>query len=509
MSTATRVIKNTGYLYAKMGITMFISLYTTRLILNSLGASDFGIFNIVGGAINMLGFLNAAMAGATQRFISIAQGEQDLEKQKKVFNVGFTLHFGLSIIVGLSLIIIGIFFFQGILNIPSNRIFAAQIIYGSLIVSTIFTIMTAPYDAVMNAHENMKYYAIIGILEALLKLSIAIIVVYTTSDKLIIYGILMAFIPIVTLSIMCIYCNRNYSECIISPQKYWNNSILKGMSVYAGWSFIDAMTSIVASNGLSIILNHFWGTILNAAQGIANQVGGQLTLFSQNMMKALTPVIMKNEGAGNRNFMLKIAVLGCKYSFALLAFFAIPFIIETPYILKLWLKNVPEWAILFCRLQLIRSMFEQMTINLWSAIAAQGNIKRFYACKSILNFSPLLLCAIGFNYGLPPYWLYIFWIICWGILNGLVIIYFAKKQCQLSIKEYMNVVIKPSIVFSLLVSSFGIIPSIFLSESFTRLIITIIICATIFIFTFWISSNKNEKIAITNILIRIFSKIHK
>ena len=173
-STATRVIKNTGYLYAKMGITMFISLYTTRLILNSLGASDFGIFNIVGGAIAMLGFLNGAMASATQRFMSYSEGEGNKEKQKSIFNVSLVLHFGIAFIVGIVLLIAGYFFFNGILNIPVDRIFAAKVVYASLIVSTMFTVMTVPYDAAMNAHENMKYYAIVGILESFLKLAVAL-----------------------------------------------------------------------------------------------------------------------------------------------------------------------------------------------------------------------------------------------------------------------------------------------------------------------------------------------
>lgn len=506
MSTANRIIKNTGFLYFKMGITIFISLYSTRLILNSLGASDFGIFNIVGGAISMLGFLNASLAGATQRFMSIAQGEENVLKQKQIFNVSLVLHFILSIIVGISLCIIGYFFFNGVLNIPLERITAAKIIYASLIISTIFSIMTAPYDAVMNAHENMKYYAYIGIIESVIKLLIAIITVYTQSDKLITYGILMATIPIITLSFMRIYCHRKYIECNISIKRYWNKSLIKKMSNYAGWSFIDAMTGIVANNGLSIVLNHFWGTMLNAAQGIANQVGGQLSLFSQNMMKAVTPVIMKNEGAGNRYFMLEVATIGCKYSFLLLAFFALPFILETEFVLKLWLKEVPDWAILFCRLQLIRCLFEQMTINLWSAIAAQGNIKSFYSCKSILNFSPLILSIIGFSYNLAPYWLYIFWIICWGILNGIVIIYFAKKQCNLSIKTYIHTVSNPCIILSIAVLCIGIIPSIFLSESFFRLLFTIILCSFTFIITFWLSLNRKEKATIQELYNKTLKK---
>lgn len=229
MSTVNRVIKNTGFLYAKMGITMFISLYTTRLILNSLGASDFGIFNIVGGAIAMLGFLNAAMSSATQRFMSYSEGEGNKKKQKSIFNVSYILHLGISLIAGITLLIAGYFFFNGILNIPQDRIFAAKIVYGSLIISTMFTIMTVPYDATMNAHENMKYYAIVGVLESLLKLIVAFICIYTTFDKLIIYGILMSCIPLITLSIMRIYCHKHYEECIISPRKYWERGLTKEM----------------------------------------------------------------------------------------------------------------------------------------------------------------------------------------------------------------------------------------------------------------------------------------
>lgn len=213
--TANRVLKNTCYLYARMGITMFISLYTTRIILNTLGVSDFGIFNIVGGAIGMLGFLNAAMADATQRFMSYSEGERNKEKQKNIFNVSFILHFILAIIVGFTLIIAGHFFFNGIFNIPAEKEFAAKVIYGSLIISTIFTIMTVPYNAVMNAHENMKYYAVMGLIEAPLKLLVAIVCMYTSSDKLIIYGVLTACIPLIMLTI-CAYIATNIMKNVLS-----------------------------------------------------------------------------------------------------------------------------------------------------------------------------------------------------------------------------------------------------------------------------------------------------
>lgn len=338
-SVANRVIKNTGFLYAKMGITMFISLYTTRLILNSLGASDFGIFNIVGGAIAMLGFLNAAMASATQRFMSYSEGEGDKEKQKSIFNVSFILHLGISFVVGIALLIAGYFFFNGILNIPPDRVFAAKIVYGSLIVSTMFTVMTVPYDAAMNAHENMKYYAIVGIFESLLKLAVAFACVYTSSDKLIVYGSLMACVPLITLSIMRIYCHRHYEECIIAPRKYWQKDLMKKMTSFAGWNFFSSSVTMISGYGQGIILNNFFGTVLNAAQGIALQINGQLQVLSSNMLKAVNPILGKSVGAHNTELLIKSTILGAKYAAALYSLVAIPLFIKAPYILEIWLKN--------------------------------------------------------------------------------------------------------------------------------------------------------------------------
>ena len=219
MSVANRVIKNTGFLYAKMGITMFISLYTTRLILNALGAEDFGIFNIVAGVIAMLGFLNTSMASATQRFMSYSEGEGDSVKQMSIFNVSLTLHMAIALIVAIVLLISGYFFFNVVLNIPEERINSAHIIYYFMIASTVFTIMGVPYEAVLNAHENMLYFSIVGVIESFLKLAAAFVVVYTLSDKLIIYGALTAGITLVSTLIMRGYCHKNYQECVIQSYK--------------------------------------------------------------------------------------------------------------------------------------------------------------------------------------------------------------------------------------------------------------------------------------------------
>lgn len=492
MSTANRIIKNTGFLYAKMGITMFISLYTTRLILSSLGASDFGIFNIVGGAIAMLGFLNAAMASATQRFMSYSEGEGDKKKQKSIFNVSFILHLVISFVVGIALWIAGYFFFNGILNIPSNRIFAAKVVYGSLIVSTMFTVMTVPYDAAMNAHENMKYYAIVGVFESLLKLAVAFACVYTTFDKLIVYGSLMACIPLITLSIMRIYCHKHYEECIIAPRKYWQKDLMKEMTSFAGWNFIGALSGIVSQYGLSLVLNHFWGTLLNAAQGIANQISGQLMTFSNTMLKALNPVIVKSKGSHNDALMIKASLLGCKYAYLMLVFFVIPFVLETSFVLNIWLKNVPEWAVLFCQLQLLRSVLEQLTISIGAIISAQGRIKNISIWKSLLGIQPVIFTAIFFYFKYPPYVMYIIWIICGGVLGAIISLYYAHKQCGLKYNDYFNIVFYPCLFPTIITISIGYLPQLIFDPSFFRLCLTILFTSASFIISNWKLLTKEE-----------------
>lgn len=458
MSTASRVAKNTGYLYAKMGITVFISLYTTRLVLNSLGDVDFGIFNIVGGAIAMLGFFNAAMAGATQRFMSFTEGEGNKEKQKQIFNISIVLHAAISILVGVVLLLAGYFFFHGILNIPPNRQFAAQVVYGSLIVSTMFTVMSVPYDAMLNAHENMRYYAIVGIIESLLKLAVAFAVVYTVSDKLIVYGMLMAAIPFITLTIMRVYCHRRYEECIWAPRCYFNRALMREMTGFAGWHFLSTSSALLGNYGNSIILNHFYGVRLNAAMGVANQLHSQLMVLSTNLIKALNPVIVKNEGAHNREKMLEISLIGCKVSFFLLALVGIPFIIEAPTILKWWLKDIPEWTIVFLRCCIIRALIEQLFITLNTTISAQGNIKGTSFWNVVLYITPLFTLWLLFHYNYPPYWLYINAILFMAIGTGIVRLYYVRKFCGLSIMHFFCDVILRSLILLGLVLTISYLP---------------------------------------------------
>lgn len=447
--TANRVIKNTGYLYAKMAITMFVSLYTTRLILNSLGASDFGIYNIVGGAIAMLGFLSATMASATQRFMSFTEGQGDIKKKKSIFNISLTIHFFTALIVGVLLIIAGFLFFDGILNIPATRIKAAEVVYCSLILSTMFTIMSVPYDAVLNSHENMLYYSIVGIVESILKLMVAFVCVYTSNDKLIIYGMLMACIPFITLSVMRIYCHRNYDECIIKPRAYWDKQTFREMVGFAGWNMGGTMVIMLSSYGQGIILNSFFGTILNAAQGIASQLNGQMQALSSNVLKALNPILGKSAGAGNSSLLIKSTCLGAKYSTLIYLLFALPMFVECPYILKLWLKNIPDWCLIFVRLQIIKSFIEMQFGTLPGCISATGRIKKYTICSTVSNFFQLPFIYWSFKFGLPPYYIYIVSIVFGNLIVYAFAFHFVRQYVGMKISYYLIKVTFPILVLTM------------------------------------------------------------
>lgn len=508
MSTAKRVIKNTGFLYAKMGITMFISLYTTRLVLNALGASDFGIFNIVGGAIAMLGFLNAAMAGATVRFMSYTEGEGNKEKQKQIFNISFVLHLGIGLILGLILLIVGYFFFNGILNIAPERIFAAKVVYGCLIVSTMFTVMTVPYDAVLNARENMLYYSIVGIIESIFKLIIALIIVYYIGDKLILYGILMAIIPLVTMFIMRVYCHYNYEECTISIKKYWNRGLMKEMTGFAGWNLLGSGTSMASQYGQGILMNHFFGTAVNASQGIANQISGQLGVFSAVLMKALNPVITKQEGAGNNELMKMAVFTGSKFIFYLRLVLYVPFIILMEEIFTLWLNNVPPYAIIFGRLLLIRDLLEHPFEPFNIAIYAKGKIRKFQLIGSIFNIIPILLGLILFILKYGPEYIYLSFILTM-FLKALISLIFYIKKSESNFKEIFINVLKPMLIVGIFSFMLPLLVYMNVEDKILKIVFTLIISITsFFILVFYWGLRKDEKLKIKEMVKKLKYKLN-
>ena len=508
-TTANRIVKNTGFLYVRMGITMFISLWTTRIILNALGESDFGIFTIVGGAIGMFGFINGALSGSTQRFLSYAEGEGKEEAKASIFNISIILHAFIGLITVMLLIVLGLIFFNGVLNIPSHRMGAAKIIYASVIISSFIHMVSVPYEALLNAHENMRYYAKVGILESILKLVIAYICVYTVYDRLIVYGVLMAFLPLIMLGIVAFYCSRHYRESRLQLLKRYDKVLYKNMTSFMGWSVVSTASSMFTMHGMSVLLNIFGGVVVNTAHGIANQLSAQLLSFSNGMLKALNPVIVKSKGAGDNDRMLRAALTGNKLSFCLFAVFAIPFFVETPYILNLWLKFVPEWSVLFVCFLIVKILLEQTMVTYGTCIMATGNIKVYTLSSSIIWILPLVLGYIFYSTGAPIYTIYVLLIIT-VIMRIANTLYFCKRQCDLNIIASLKSLFAPCVIIACVVYGLLAAISMAFNYSFARLVFIVIVGAVCFsLLSYRALLNGEERLCLKGVAYKIKNRMSR
>lgn len=377
MSPENKIVFNTAILYGRMLVTIGISLYATRLILNNLGANDYGLYNVVGGIVAMLSFLNAAMTISTQRYLSFNMGTGDRIKIKRVLGNSMLIH----IVLGLLLVIIfeslGTYFIETKLNIEPERIYAAKMIFHFTVISGFVSIASVPYDAVVNAHENMVFVASVNILESVFKLAVAVLLTYVWQDKLVVYGLLTMAVTILVCTIKQVYCYKRYSECSVNILKVYDLNLIREMSSFAGWNLFGVICGLSRSQGIAVLLNLFFSTIVNAAYSIANQVNSQMSFLSMTMMKTVRPQMMKSEGAGDRQRMLRLSVFAGKFSFYLNAIVSIPMFIAMPQVLAFWLGQVPEYTVVFCRYMLILNLAQQFSMGIMAATQAVGNIKRY------------------------------------------------------------------------------------------------------------------------------------
>lgn len=434
MTSANRVIVNTAISYGRMILTVGVSLYSTRLILEALGSTDFGIFQLVGGVVAMLAFLKNTMATSTQRFLSFFQGKNETQNQKSVFFNSLILHIIVGILIILVLASCESLLFEKFLNIPDDRIYAAKIVYRTVLASLFFSMVNVPFMGSLVAHENLLFVAIVNILEALMKLAIALVLISLSSNKLIIYGCLMAALGFVTLIMYMIYCFKRYEECTVQNIRL-DKARLKELSSFAGWNLFGSLCSLGRNQGLAILLNLFFGAVLNAAYGIANQLASQMNLFSVTMLRALNPQIMKSEGANNRERMLRLSMIASKFGFLLAAIVAVPAIFEMTSILSFWLKEVPEYTVIFTQLILISLLINQMTIGLQSALQATGRIKLYQIVVGGLILLTLPVAYLFLEMGYPPYSVFISYMI-FETLAVVLRMLIAKKIAHLSLTEY-------------------------------------------------------------------------
>lgn len=501
MGSSSRVAKNTIYLYFKSMVTMIVMLFVTRIVLHALGVVDYGIYNVVAGSIAILGFFRNSLAVTMQRFLNHYQGEDNFERQKQVFNIGVVFHWAVAFVLVLFFIVLGYFLFNGILNIPFERINAAKIVYLCLIVNTFLTVITAPYDATITAHENMLFYSIVGIAESILKLAVALIIVSASGDKLILYAILMMAVPLIETAVMRIYCKVNYLECTFHPKREWNNELAGEMKKFAGWTLVGASTNVISNHGANLALNHFFGAAINAVVGIASQIQGVLAVLLNGLIKSLTPVIFKTEGKGNIRNMLRISLLGCKYSTLLFSFLAVPVFLYTPLLLRIWLKDVPEWTVLFVRLQLVRAFVEQLGASMVNSLNATGQIRKLNILSCFYNLLPIVILVIFYSLGFSPLWHYIVLISVMAMGQNLTVFFLCRRYCDFRFSEYFKIVFGPCVLSVVMASLFSSISFLVINEVL-GLITCVAVSSLSFIVILWYLMPLDEKTIILSILKR-------
>lgn len=507
-SKVNTIFTNTAYLYGNTVLSMFVSLLSTRLILNALGKEDFGIFCIVGGAIALLGFINGGMAGATQRFINYAEGAGLKENKTKIFNASVSIHLGISFLSFIALEIAFFIFFNGVLNVPLDRIYAAKWIYQFTVLSTILTIQTTPYNALINAHEDLKYYSVVGFILTFIKLVIAILITYIDTDKLIFYGILTTISCLLNIIIVRAFCHTHYGECIFNPRKYFDINVAKEMFSYAGYAFLTTITSAFSVYGGNLVINNFFGTSINAAQGVASQISGQLMVFPNNLLMAINPIIGKSAGNKDYKAMIKYALTSSKLSFLILLFFAIPFILETDWIMAIWLKEVPDWAVIFCQLEVIRRLLDQLLVGLRNAINADGHIGHYSKVQSILYILPLPITFVLFYCGFQPVWLYISWILCLNIFACYNVIQQAHHYCHLHKRDFFISLVGRCIIVTGIMFIIGYLPQCFIKPSLWRVILVGTLTSLSFFVSVWyLALTSTEKLVAVRAIQLIKNKI--
>lgn len=372
-----RIAKNTGLLYIRTLLTMFVSLYTSRVVLNTLGVEDFGIYNVVGGIVVMFSFLNSAMSSATQRYFSFELGQGNTDQLKKLFSITVNIHFLIAIVITLLAETIGLWFLNTKLNIPADKMYEANWVFQFSIATFFLTVISVPYNAAIISHERMGVYAYVSIFEVLAKLGVVYILVLTQSERLIWYASMLFAVALFVRIFYGIYCKRNFTECTYEWIKDKKKSI--ELMHYAGWNLFGNLAAVGFTQGLNMLLNIFFGPVVNAANGIANQVNGAITSFIGNFQVALNPQIVKSYASDNKEYMQKLIFQGSRFSFYLLLLLTLPVIYQTEYILTLWLKTVPEYAVIFTQLILVNALINSLSGTLMTATQATGRIKAYQA----------------------------------------------------------------------------------------------------------------------------------
>ena len=441
-----RIAKNTLFLYLRMFVMMLTALFTSRIVLDVLGAADYGLNNIIGGVVVLFSFLNSALLSATQRFLNFHLGRQDYKQTNVVFCMSMNTYILLSIVVVVLGETIGLWFVNTQLNIPSERMYAAQWVYQFTLIQFVINLLRVPYNASIIAYERMNFYAYISLVEVIAKLLVVYLLYITTFDKLIFYSFLYTIVPLIVAFIYRTYCNRNFDTT--KYKRIWDKVAFKEMFSFSGWSLFGSLANLAAQQGLNILINIFYGVTVNAAAGIANQVSTNVYGFISNFQTAFQPQIVKTYAAKEIERFQKLIFQTSKFSYFMVLVLVLPILFTIDGILEIWLKEVPEYTAIFCRLILVFLSIEAITAPLWMSVQATGKIRSYQILMACLIFMNFPMAYLVLKLGFPVYTVWIVRIII-NLITMVARCIYMKQRLQFPISQYIRNVIIPILIVTI------------------------------------------------------------
>lgn len=500
-----RIAKNTLLLYFRMLLMMFVTLFTSRVVLDKLGVTDYGIYNVVGGVVAMLGFLNSSMSNAVQRYLSFEIGKNNEAGVNRIFNVSLFAHVGIAVFVFVVMEIVGVWYLNTHMNIPAERMDAANWVLQCSIFTTLFTIVQVPYNAIIISKEQMGIYAYISIFEVVLKLLVVYMLAIGNFDKLKLYSVLIMVVTIGIVMIYRFYCTRKYKEAKFKFIKDWN--LLKQIVGFASWNMLGELAWVFTGQGVNIILNSFFGPVVNAARGLAEQVNGAVNRFVANFQTAVNPQLIKNYASDQLGEMKTLLFRSTRFSYYLLLALSLPIILKMDFILHLWLKEVPDYTTGFCQLVLVSSLVSTLSNLLAQVARAYGKIRNYQIIVSIFLFLNFPLSYIVLKFGGSPLST-MFVNIGINAMLLFVRLRLTNRMIQMTYGSFIRNVLFPVIIVTAVALVIPLTIYFMLDNSIISFIIVCLVSfVSVGVSTYALGMNANERLYILAAISKIITKI--
>ncbi|WP_314664356.1 MATE family efflux transporter [Prevotella aurantiaca] len=463
ISTNKTIAKNTLLTYVRMLFNLIVSLYTSRVILQVLGVDDLGTYQIVGGIVSIFTFIGGSMAGATSRFLAYEIPLGNIERLKKTFAASLNVNLSAALLLILICETIGLWLVKNILSIPSGREDAAMIVYQLSILSTVLTFIQIPYNAAIIAHEKISVFAYIGILDTLLKLLICFLIVVLPIDKLVAYAILITITGATVQFIYWIYCKRHFEECVFSCKI--DKEIMKPLLTFSGWDLLNNFCFGAKQQGINLLLNTFFSVALNAACGFSNTIYAAVRGFANNFMISVRPVITKAFSTKDYRRMQELIIDSSNFSFSLMLLLSMPFFFEGNFIVTLWLKNPPNWTVVFCQLQLVTCIISVLFSPVYYGIVATGKNKLYAIQDSFLMLLSLPVTYLLLKKGFSPLVPFVVLIVTELIKSNLYVYILKRNISEYKISNFYRKSVMPCCIMALLCISLTFLSSLIFEQS--------------------------------------------